>query len=203
MVRFARVVSAIVIGVFVVRGRLEVMPRLRRVSKKELSRDTVRYPRRHICAPNWTSAVAWAGVFVYARPSNDSNDSTAPLGFSYTSKNLTNTLSTSFACVIMATMLLEPSMSTSAMRASLHAADAPSMADSLPNINFGFDDLRDRMARFTERFDAFIAKGRKQVLEERNRFRINVAELQGTHDPGQVTVNITLTHPIRGPASQD
>ncbi|KAL8910734.1 MAG: hypothetical protein Q9171_003980 [Xanthocarpia ochracea] len=52
------------------------------------------------------------------------------------------------------------------------------MADSLPSINFGFDDLRDRMARFTERFDIFIAKGRKQVLEERNRFRINVAELQ-------------------------
>ncbi|KAL8731275.1 MAG: hypothetical protein Q9166_003499 [cf. Caloplaca sp. 2 TL-2023] len=52
------------------------------------------------------------------------------------------------------------------------------MADSLPNINFGFDDLRDCMARFTEKFDTFIAKGRKQVLEERNRFRINVAELQ-------------------------
>ncbi|KAL8775702.1 MAG: hypothetical protein Q9209_000198 [Squamulea sp. 1 TL-2023] len=52
------------------------------------------------------------------------------------------------------------------------------MADSLPSINFGFDDLRERMARFTERFDTFIAKGRKQVLEERNRFRINVAELQ-------------------------
>ncbi|KAL8926399.1 MAG: hypothetical protein Q9208_002942 [Pyrenodesmia sp. 3 TL-2023] len=56
--------------------------------------------------------------------------------------------------------------------------DAPSMADSLPSINFGFDDLRDRMARFTEKFDSFIAKGRKQVLEERNNFRINVAELQ-------------------------
>ncbi|KAL8674948.1 MAG: hypothetical protein Q9168_000651 [Polycauliona sp. 1 TL-2023] len=64
------------------------------------------------------------------------------------------------------------------MRPSLHAGDAPLMADSLPNINFGFDDLRDRMARFTETFDTFIAKGRKQVLEERNRFRINVVELQ-------------------------
>lgn len=57
-------------------------------------------------------------------------------------------------------------------------ADAPSIADSLPNINFGFEDLRDRMARFTDRFDDFIAKGRKRVLEERNQFRINVAELQ-------------------------
>ncbi|KAI4164579.1 MAG: hypothetical protein LQ342_001892 [Letrouitia transgressa] len=52
------------------------------------------------------------------------------------------------------------------------------MADSLPSINFGFEDLRDRMARFTDRFDNFIAKGRRRVLEERNQFRINVAELQ-------------------------
>lgn len=50
----------------------------------------------------------------------------------------------------------------------------------LPNTNFGFDDLRDRMAKFTVRFDAFIEQGRKRVLEERNQFRINVAELQGT-----------------------
>ena len=53
------------------------------------------------------------------------------------------------------------------------------MADSLPNINFGFDELRERMAKFTDRFDDFIARGRKRVLEERNQFRINVAELQG------------------------
>ena len=53
------------------------------------------------------------------------------------------------------------------------------MAESLTNVNFGFDDLREHMARFTDRFDEFIAKGRKRVLEERNRFRINVAELQG------------------------
>ncbi|KAI9882388.1 MAG: Ribose-phosphate pyrophosphokinase [Watsoniomyces obsoletus] len=52
------------------------------------------------------------------------------------------------------------------------------MADSLPSINFGFDELRDRMARFTARFDDFIEKGRKRVLEERNQFRMNVAELQ-------------------------
>lgn len=75
--------------------------------------------------------------------------------------------------------LFEPPLSTSAMRAPLSTADAPSMADSLPAITFGFDDLRERMARFTDRFDEFIAKGRKQVLEERNQFRINVAELQG------------------------
>jgi len=53
------------------------------------------------------------------------------------------------------------------------------MADQLPSINFGFDDLRDRMAKFTAKFDAFIEQGRKRVLEERNQFRMNVAELQG------------------------
>ena len=53
------------------------------------------------------------------------------------------------------------------------------MADSLPIIDFGFEDLRQRMANFTDRFDEFIAQGRKRVLEERNQFRINVAELRG------------------------
>ncbi|KAK5165017.1 kinetochore-associated Ndc80 complex subunit spc25 [Oleoguttula sp. CCFEE 6159] len=56
--------------------------------------------------------------------------------------------------------------------------DAPSMADSLPSVSFGFEDLRDRMARFTMRFDEFIEKGRKRVLDERNAFKMNVAELQ-------------------------
>lgn len=53
------------------------------------------------------------------------------------------------------------------------------MAESLPSIDFGFDELRDRMAKFTAKFDAFIEQGRKRVLEERNQFRMNVAELQG------------------------
>ena len=71
----------------------------------------------------------------------------------------------------------EPSLSTS--RQSLPGL-GPSPADNLPNINFGFDDLRDRMAKFTAKFDAFIEQGRKRVLEERNQFHMNVAELQGT-----------------------
>ena len=75
--------------------------------------------------------------------------------------------------------IFEPSLSTSTMRLPFLSADAPSMADSLPSIDFGFEDLRDRMARFTTRFDDFIAQGRKRVLEERNQFRINVAELHG------------------------
>jgi kinetochore protein Spc25 len=73
----------------------------------------------------------------------------------------------------------EPSLSTSGMRPPLSSADAPSMADSLPSINFGFEELRNRMNQFTVKFDAFIEKGRKQVLEERNQFHINLAELQG------------------------
>jgi hypothetical protein len=72
----------------------------------------------------------------------------------------------------------EPSLSTT-MRASSH--DTPSMADQLPSINFGFDDLRSRMNQFTARFDAFIETGRRRVLEERNQFRMNIAELHGTH----------------------
>ena len=55
----------------------------------------------------------------------------------------------------------------------------PSLADQLPSINFGFDELRDRMNKFTIKFDAFIEQGRKRVLEERNQFRMNVTELQG------------------------
>ena len=82
----------------------------------------------------------------------------------------------------MSTMF-EPLLSTSTMRAPLSSAVAPSMADSLPNINFGFEELRDRMNKFTVKFDAFIEQGRKRVLEERNQFRMNVAELQGMNTP--------------------
>ena len=53
------------------------------------------------------------------------------------------------------------------------------MADTLPSVDFGFNELRERMAQFTVRFDDFIEKGRKRVLEERNAFRMNVAELEG------------------------
>ncbi|KAE8147098.1 chromosome segregation protein Spc25-domain-containing protein [Aspergillus avenaceus] len=76
------------------------------------------------------------------------------------------------------TSSFEPSLSTSGMRPPLTSADAPSVADSLPSINFGFEDLRNRMAQFTARFDAFIERGRKEILEERNQFRIGLAELQ-------------------------
>lgn len=74
--------------------------------------------------------------------------------------------------------VFEPSLSTSRQGPP---AVGLSAADSLPSINFGFDDLRDRMAKFTAKFDAFIEQGRKRVLEERNQFHMSVAELQGTN----------------------
>lgn len=77
------------------------------------------------------------------------------------------------------TTLFESSVSGHARRQSFMASSNPTMADSLPGVNFGFDDLRDRMAKFTVRFDQFIAEGRKRVLEERNQFRSHVAELAG------------------------
>ncbi|KAI9170957.1 putative kinetochore protein SPC25 [Paramyrothecium foliicola] len=70
----------------------------------------------------------------------------------------------------------ESSLSSSMSRQTM-APVGPSVADTLPSINFGFDDLRDRMAKFTAKFDAFIEQGRKRVLEERNQFRMNLAEL--------------------------
>lgn len=54
----------------------------------------------------------------------------------------------------------------------------PSLADSLPSVAFGFDDLRERMSQFTTHFDEFISTGRKRVLESRNQFRINFADIQ-------------------------
>ncbi|ODA82536.1 hypothetical protein RJ55_01043 [Drechmeria coniospora] len=71
----------------------------------------------------------------------------------------------------------EPSRSTGLGRQSM-APVALSGADSLPSVKFGFDELRDRMAKFSAKFDAFIEQGRKRVLEERNQFRMNIAELQ-------------------------
>ncbi|KAF2965454.1 hypothetical protein GQX73_g8131 [Xylaria multiplex] len=72
----------------------------------------------------------------------------------------------------------ESSLSSSLSGRPTMSSMAPSMADQLPSINFGFDDLRDRMAKFTAKFDAFIEQGRKRVLEEHNQFRMNLAELQ-------------------------
>jgi kinetochore protein Spc25 len=53
------------------------------------------------------------------------------------------------------------------------------MATVLPSVDFGFEDLKDQMSRFTLRFDEFIEKGRKRILEEKNEFARNIAEDKG------------------------
>jgi kinetochore protein Spc25 len=80
---------------------------------------------------------------------------------------------------IIMTTAFDPSVSTSGARPPFSSTAAPSLVDQLPNIGFGFEELRNRMAQFTVKFDSFIERGRKQVLEERNQFRINLAELRG------------------------
>ncbi|KAK0809719.1 kinetochore-associated Ndc80 complex subunit spc25 [Friedmanniomyces endolithicus] len=76
--------------------------------------------------------------------------------------------------------LITPSRFSSSLSVSQaqYGANVPSMADTLPSIDFGFNDLRERMAQFTVRFDDFIARGQKRVLDERNAFRMSVAELE-------------------------
>jgi hypothetical protein len=78
---------------------------------------------------------------------------------------------------------------SSSFRASQSGAAAPlllspSYSDNpltqLPRVDFNFEDLRQRMTAFTVKFDAFIEKGRKRVLEERNEFRGRLGELNGT-----------------------
>lgn len=75
-------------------------------------------------------------------------------------------------------MSYEPILSASISRIHLKQ-DGPSMAGQLPSVKFKFNDLREDLNRFTARFDEYIAKGRKRVLEERNQFRMNVVESQG------------------------
>lgn len=80
----------------------------------------------------------------------------------------------------MATMLAEPAFSESTTSRFLTTtATALSAANTLPTLHFGFDDLRARMNNFTQRFDDFIEQGRRRVLEERNQFRMRLAQVQG------------------------
>ena len=81
----------------------------------------------------------------------------------------------------MTTLTLEvpAGFTASAIRAPFSTPAAVSMADSLPTLNLGFDDLRARMAAFSKKFDEFIEQGRKRLLEERNQFRMSIADLQG------------------------
>lgn len=80
------------------------------------------------------------------------------------------------------------STSTSSFRTSQTQpapASAFSYTDSpltqLPTVDFNFEDLRKRMNDFSTKFDAFIERGRKRVLEERNGFRGRLGEINGMH----------------------
>ena len=83
----------------------------------------------------------------------------------------------------MATMLAEPVSAFSESTTSRFVtttASALSATNTLPTLHFGFDDLRARMNHFTQRFDDFIEQGRRRVLEERNQFRMRLAQVQGS-----------------------
>ena len=76
-------------------------------------------------------------------------------------------------------------------RTSTHEKSSPlAIADTLPSVDFGFEALKTRMTQFTARFDEFIEKGRKRVLEERNGFKASVAELEGTYNSNGVLVRM-------------
>ncbi|SZF03987.1 unnamed protein product [Blumeria hordei] len=73
---------------------------------------------------------------------------------------------------------LEKLCTPSAMSLSKSAFNAAPVDNSIPTVNFDFDELRDRMAKFTFKFDDFIERYRKRILDERNQFRVNIAELK-------------------------
>lgn len=54
----------------------------------------------------------------------------------------------------------------------------PTMADTLPSIEFGFDKLRRDMATFRVEFDNFVERGRLRIIEERNLFHSQMADIQ-------------------------
>ncbi|KAH0845139.1 hypothetical protein AYO21_01600 [Fonsecaea monophora] len=105
----------------------------------------------------------------------------------------------------MTTAAMPPSAfatSTSSFRASQSQQIAPPISYSdnpltqLPAVDFNFEDLRKRMADFTVKFDAFIERGRKRVLEERNEFRARLGELneeQRSANTQIVTLQSTLS----------
>ncbi|RMZ82730.1 hypothetical protein DV738_g1502, partial [Chaetothyriales sp. CBS 135597] len=54
-------------------------------------------------------------------------------------------------------------------------ADSP--LTQLPQVAIPFDDLRRRMAEFSLKFDTFIERARKRVLEERNEYKARISEI--------------------------
>ncbi|KAK6499244.1 kinetochore-associated Ndc80 complex subunit spc25 [Arthrobotrys conoides] len=70
------------------------------------------------------------------------------------------------------------------------ASIPPNIAAQLPNVNFGFDELKERMAKFTAAFDEFIEKRREKALEARTAFARDLADL----NENQKTVKKNIEH---------
>ncbi|ETN46649.1 uncharacterized protein HMPREF1541_00835 [Cyphellophora europaea CBS 101466] len=87
------------------------------------------------------------------------------------------------------------STSTSFLRAS-QSQQQPTYSYSgshltqLPSVDIPFEDLRKRMNEFTVRFDAFLEKGRRRVLEEHNEFKAKLSEL---HEDNKSTATSIAT----------
>jgi hypothetical protein len=139
-------------------------------------------------------AAALARELCLSSPPNiDSNTNTSALRLLHI-RSTTLSRNALQSLTAMAAIPATPSRFGSSFSGALQApynTDAPSMADSLPSVDVGFNDQRERMTAFTHRFDEFIERGRKRVLEERNAFRMNVAELEGETQKTTTHVNIT------------
>ncbi|KAF3907263.1 hypothetical protein ABW20_dc0107268 [Dactylellina cionopaga] len=70
------------------------------------------------------------------------------------------------------------------------AAIPPNIAAQLPTVSFGFDELKERMAKFTMAFDDFIEKRREKSLEARTNYARDLADLNET----QKTVKKNIEH---------
>lgn len=59
---------------------------------------------------------------------------------------------------------------------TLSLEPSPPPTHILPKLDFGYDELRDKMSAFTLQFDSFIEKSRRKVLASKNDFQRTLAE---------------------------
>jgi len=53
------------------------------------------------------------------------------------------------------------------------------IAAQLPSVHFGFDELKERISKFTLEFDQFIEARRVKMLEDKNAFIKEIADVKG------------------------
>ncbi|KAF3936375.1 hypothetical protein ABW19_dt0200417 [Dactylella cylindrospora] len=70
------------------------------------------------------------------------------------------------------------------------AAIPPNIAAQLPSVNFGFEELKERMNKFTMAFDEFVEKRREKALEDRTNFARDLADIK----ENQKTVKKNIEH---------